>query len=253
MLRWAVSLALVVVLIGAGQAGASIQIFFGEDAVGGDPSMPRDHANAARDNFLASLGMSWTEGFDDASDPTPFVKELGDVTATLSSTNSLYPISIASGASSNRFPISGDQYVTSRVTSQTGGLMISFTDSTGADSWQTAVGFFATDVDAYKYESDTMILSLLDGGPSTVATFDMPQTLIPSARDGSVFFFGVIVDPGMQFNAIRFGNDTIGSQYDVWGLDDLTLGTPGVVPEPGSLMVWIFLGLTWAGWRWYRR
>jgi hypothetical protein len=71
--------------------------------------------------------------------------------------------------------------------------------------------------------------------------------LTTSNSNANVFFFGVAsTDPSQRITAIQITN-SFPTEGDIFGMDDLTIGTSltsTATPEPGTLM---FLGTGFAG------
>ena len=87
-----------------------------------------------------------------------------------------------------------------------------------------------------------LLLTLEGGGTATVTT-----SLTTSNSNANLFFFGVAsTNPSERITAIQITN-SFTTEGDVFGMDDLTIGTTlagTATPEPGTFL---FLGTGFAG------
>ena len=107
------------------------------------------------------------------------------------------------------------------------------------------VGLYVTDMSDGGVSPDqlSLLLTLEGGGTATVTT-----SLTTSNSNGNVFFFGVAsTNPLERITAIEISN-SFPTEGDVFGMDDLTIGTTlagTAAPEPGSFLFLVtgFAGL----------
>ena len=223
------SIAVLVLLVGVGQADAAIEMFFGEDFVAGDRSEPRPNSDEARTAFLSDLLGAVTEDFEAFSRKAeaPLVLDFGPDTATISGRH----LKIRKGGENGRFATSGNRYLDTKVTDLTGSLTVSFS------SPQAAMGFYGIDMADCSDFQGQITLWLAGGGTRTL---EIPHT--PGAPNGSVFYYGLISTSDAEtFTRLEFG-DTSGTKHqDWWGMDDMTVGSlsqvASVNPEPASLVI----------------
>src|SRR5262249_13722437 len=87
-----------------------------------------------------------------------------------------------------------------------------------------------------------LLLTLEGGGTASVTT-----NLTTSNNNANLFFFGVAsTDPSQRITAIQITN-SFPTEGDVFGMDDLTIGTSlagTATPEPGSF---VLVGTSFAG------
>lgn len=110
------------------------------------------------------------------------------------------------------------------------------------DAAISAFGFFLTDSNDFEGRLDLVLI--LEDGTEVSDPKTSGITGSPGTESGSLQFFG-LVDDARKFKGVRFDitqkAGTAPSDYDVFGLDDLLIGTanastpPVPVPEPASL------------------
>ena len=188
-------------------------------------------ADTARNNFLSNLTGVGTETFESfltGSVPPLGITFPGAGSATLTGSGI-----IRGNAGIGRFATSGTQYL-----EMSGTFTLSFSQPIAA------FGFFGTDIGDF---SGQVTLAFSNGENLTIPT-DLSN---PAGLDGSLVYFGVI--DTTTFTSVTFGNTQSG--FDVFGFDDLTVGSsqqvmtgipggggnPGgaanPVPEPGTLLL----------------
>ena len=227
----------------SGSARAALVTYFGEDPGQGESVRLASHPNAdaAANQFLAQLTGVGTETFEGFASGTglPLVLTFsGAGTATLTGGGSTVQ-SVPSGTNGfGRYPISGNNY----LETSSSGLAASFSSPV------SAFGFYATDVGDFNGQL-TLTVTRVGGATETVT---VPNTL--NGTGGGVLFFGII-DASDPFTNVAFGNTAPGA--DVFGFDDLTIGSPEQVisaaPEPSTLVSGALAGLIGLGYGWRRR
>lgn len=204
---------------------------FGEDLNGSDMMrIARPNAMAARMSFLGGLGTSGTEDFESfpAFQFPPATLAFGSIATgavTGSMMTSTFLLEDVPPTNAGRFPTSGEVYW------EAGGpFAVAFSRPV------QAIGFFATDLGDQGGRLQ-LTLTRTDG---MLETLLVPHSL---GATGSALFFG-LRSPDMAYTSVSFAVQ--GSTAEVYGLDDLTVGT--VVPEP-STMVLLGVGLGLLAWR----
>ncbi len=198
-------------------ASAVPVVFYGENLSPG--ALATGDPVNVRNNFLGSLNSGvGTEDFESGGLSLNFAGSSGDITATLSGTETF----IESSAGSGRFATSGSNYV---ETGGGGDFQIDFSAPI------SAFGFYGTDIGDF---GNTLTLTLTNGVTETV---DFPLTLgSGGSTSGSLGFFGFI-DPDASYSSIAFNNEPGGD--DVFGFDDMTIGDIGqieVIIPPTTVM-----------------
>lgn len=222
------------VLFGISQpaSGASLQTFFGIDQGSGVPPTAPVNSLAARNSFLSAFASTGVENFDafavgllpgSVSFPATAVTAN---TAVAGGTSNV----IASGPDNGAFATSGTKFLDT-----SGSVDTTFTFSAPV----AGVGLYVTDMSDGGVTPDqlSLLLTLEGGGTATVTT-----SLTTSNSNGNLFFFGVAsTDPLQRITAIEISN-SFPTEGDVFGMDDLTIGTTladSAAPEPGTFL---FLG-----------
>jgi hypothetical protein len=189
--------------------------YFGEDLGLGESTRLASwpNATAAEAEFLSHLSGVGTEDFESFTDSTgaPLSIDFGAAgNATIYGDG--YIVYLPSGASSGRYPISGDKYWTATQT-----FYIDFSQPIAA------FGFYGVDIGDF---SGQVVVELVNGGNRT---YTIPNTI--DGPGGSVLFYGIIEDdPALQFTRATFGNTAAGTDY--FGFDDFTIGTLEQVGPP---------------------
>jgi hypothetical protein len=219
-----------------GDYEANAQQYFGED-LNGSPSVRLaawPNATNARNMFLASLSGVGTESFESFAAGTTGPLNLtfpGAGTANLS--GSVTVRNQPTGSSVGRYPTDGNQYLEAAFgATPANNFRIDFTSPVAA------FGFMGTDIG--DFGSQLMLTFFHAGGGSTA--LNVPHSLgtgTSSPPDGAVLFFGLInaLNP---FIAIEFSAAFVGASTDVFGFDQMTIGSveqvvPVVTPEPISM------------------
>ena len=222
-------LTLVSLVWGHGTLGHAAPLtFFGEDAGLGETTRLTSHPNAdtAQTDFLSNLtgvGTEDFEGFNDGDQVPLFINFPGAGTATLTGGGDI--LEVPSGTNgAGRFPISGDKY----LETNTFEFYVEFSSPVAA------FGFYGIDIGDFNGQIELELVS----GASTTLT--IPHTV--NGTGGSVIYYGII-DANNPFTKITFTNS--GSGADVFGFDDLTIGSteqvtitptpPTATPEPGTM------------------
>jgi len=218
-------------------SAASLQTFFGIDQGNGTPPTAPVNSLIARNSFLSSFASTGVENFDSltvGTFPTSVSFPSTSVTA-----NSIIAIGssnfVAGGPDNGAFATSGTQFLDT-----SGSVNTTFTFSAPV----AGVGLYATDMSDGGTAPDQLelLLTLEGGGTATVAT-----NLTTSNSNANVFFFGVSsTNPSQRITAVQIEN-SFTTEGDVFGMDDLTIGTSlasTATPEPGTFL---FLGTGFAG------
>jgi hypothetical protein len=216
-------------------SAASLQTFFGIDQGNGTPPTAPVNSLTARNSFLSTFTSTGVENLDSFTLGTfPTSVSFPSTSVTANSTNGSSNF-IAGGPDSGAFATSGTQFL------DTGGSV----NTTFAFSAPVAgFGLYATDMSDGGTAPDQLqlLLTLEGGGTATVTT-----SLTTSNRNANLFFFGVAsTNPSERITAIQITN-SFPTEGDVFGMDDLTIGTSlasTATPEPGTLL---FLGTGFAG------
>jgi hypothetical protein len=209
-------LLIVLLVLGAGQSYAEVEIFFGED-LGLNDEHP--NADAARDQFLGNLvtlSIEDFEGFPLGTTGTLIVdfEPLGLA--------HLYGegCAVTNIRDAGVYPSSGDQFWFSALA--VGQTVFPFTLI--FENPQHAFGFFATDIGDY----GAQVVLTLDG--STTVT--IPASI--HGPSGSFVFFGIVcrdvpfaevaIDPGLYYDGAGYDDLIVGSleqviasQQSTWG------------------------------------
>ena len=196
---------------------------FGEDLNGDDTvRIATPNAMASYNNFVTAVGNYGTEDFETYpafAFPPLTLNFGGTVTGEATGTmmTSTFLLEELNPTNGGRFPSSGEVYW------EVGGPT-----SIAFSSPIQALGFFATDVGDQGGQLQLM-LTRTDGMMTTVA---VPHSMGTSAT-GAALFFG-LYDQNAAYTAVSFG--VTGSTTEVFGIDDLTVGTSlaNPVPEPST-------------------
>lgn len=223
MKRILLSLIAAAVVATASSARSATQTFFGQDLNGSGNTRLASHPNsdAARTSFISNLAGVSTETLESFSNG-----QTGPLTVTFSGAGNAVLsggdniVSVPSGTNGyGRYPISGSNYWETTSSS----FQLAFTNP------QAAFGFYGVDIGDI---GGQLTLTLVGGGTINLT---VPNNTTGSA-DGSVLYYGLLVDPGNEFTKITFGNSNAGS--DVFAFDDFTIGTReqviSTVPLPAS-------------------
>lgn len=215
-------------------APAGAQTFFGQDlqwALPANPTLAGTQSEAARLAFLSNLVGVGTENFESFAigSTTPLNLSFpGAGTATLS----------------NNGQVSNVNNITRQATSGTNYWLVS-TGLGGTEfsiSFNSAIaafGVYATDVGDFNAQL-TMSFWLNNVLQNSWAPPHGIGGGNGGPNDGNLNFFGYISTTQL-FNEIRFSSAGGGTNPDVWGFDDMTIGSleqvvPGdVVPEPATM------------------
>jgi hypothetical protein len=217
-------------------SAASIQTFFGIDQ--GNGTVPTTPVNAltARNSFVAEFTSTGIENFDSfAVGSFPSLVSFPSTSITANATNGASNF-IANGPDNGAFATSGTQFL------DTGGSVnATFTFNAPV----AGVGLYVSDMsDGGSAPDQLQLLLTLEGGGTTTVT----TSLTTANSNANVFFFGVAsTDPSQRITAIQITN-SFPTEGDVFGMDDLTIGTSlagTATPEPGSftLLATSFAGL----------
>ncbi len=203
-------------------------IYFGEDLGLGEDTrlLSTPQADTARNNFLSNLagsvGTQTLERFSPGSSTPPNISFPGAGTATLNGGGFVSNVSTGTNGS-GRYPISGNQFY------DTGGDAFSLSFSQPVASF----GFYGTDIGDF---SGQLTLSLLNSS-NTTKTLTVSNSI--NGLGGSALYYAVIAqDPDEVFTRATFGTTLSGSNIDVFGFDDFTIGsleqvgTPTPIPTP---------------------
>ena len=202
-------------------------VFFGEDVNNsGDPNQaPFTNATNARNTFFGNLTGVGTETFESYSSTPSTLSFPGAGNAALSGNAALQSGNDGFG----RYPFSGTQYLTLDTSSFT----VTFSNPGGI----AAFGFYATDIGDFGAH---LTLTLTDlNNVTTVLTVN--NTLgSGGSTSGSNFYYG-FYDTTTTYKQIVFNSDSISAGDDVFGFDDLSVGsleqvTPNsTTPVPAAL------------------
>jgi hypothetical protein len=205
--------------------GAPVTFFAEDVATSGGPA-PFTNAETARNNFFTNLTGVGTENFDSFSTTPTTLTFPGAGTATLSGNAQLQTGPDGAG----RYPHSGANYLVLDTQSFT----VAFNNPGGI----AAFGFFSTDVGDFGAH---LTLTLTDlNNVTTLLT--IPNTTSNNGEiSGSNFYFGFF-DTGNTYKQIVFNSDSPSLGTDVFGFDDMSVGsleqvTPGggATPLPAAL------------------
>jgi len=218
-------------------SAASLQTFFGIDQGNGTPPTAPVNSLTARNSFLSaftSTGVENLNSFTLGSFPTSVSFPSTSVTANSTIANGSSNF-VAGGPDNGAFATSGTQFLDTA-----GSVNTTFAFSAPVAGF----GLYATDMSDGGTAADQLqlLLTLEGGGTATVTT-----SLTTSNSNANLFFFGVAsTNPAERITAIQITN-SFPTEGDVFGMDDLTIGTSlagTATPEPGTFM---FLGTGFAG------
>lgn len=234
---------------------ADAQTFFGEDLNGSPSTRLGSFPNAAdaRASFLGGLtgvGTESFEGFAAGSGGPLTLTFPGAGTAALS--GDVEVRSLPTGSSVGRYPTDGDNFLQARFgPSAFENFQINFSSPVAA------FGFMGTDIG--DFGSQLMLTFIRTGGVNTVV--NVPHSLgmgTSSPADGAALFFGVINSTN-PFDAVEFSAAFVGATNDVFGFDQMTIGSVDqvlpdqtVVPEPATVVT-LATGLAVIAWRTRRK
>jgi hypothetical protein len=215
------AIGIVGLLAAAAGTNADPTVFFGEDLNPGGSLAGMVNSQAARANFLSNLVGVGTEDFEsiavqDYSNQNVNLNFGTAGTATLFSQNFA---SVRNAPSAGRFATSGTNYFQTRAGSNDV-FEITFTEDIAA------FGFYGTDFGDF---SGNLMVELTNGSTTTI---DIPHTV--NAPNGAGLFFGLIAfNAGDTFSKVTFQGTTTA---DVFGFDDLTIGTIEnvIIPLPSA-------------------
>src|SRR6185369_491926 len=216
-------------------AAASIQTFFGIDQGNGTPPTTPVNSLSARNSFLLAFSNSGVEDFDSFTPGTfPTLVSFPSTSVTANSTNGASNF-IQSGPDNGAFATSGTQFLDT-----VGSVNTTFTFNAAV----AGVGLYVTDMsDGGSAPDQLQLLLTLEGGE----TANVTTSLTTSNNNANVFFFGVAsTNPLQKITAIQITN-SFPTEGDVFGMDDLTIGTSLAgtdTPEPGTFL---FLSTGFAG------
>jgi hypothetical protein len=230
------------ILLGSGTAHAHLT-FLGEDDPAYTGSLPLDLTNssAAESAFVSMLVDPGTEDFSaygsgDEANLDLFFRNPAGIGAVVETGTLFDPSSDQDGfiatalIAATGFPISGSTYWKNTTEEGEGLFEIEF------GSPVQAFGFYAT---AYSTQAETggtrLVLRFTRTGGDPLDTFDVEIGHSPNDSDGKAFYFGVIVDPGDEFERVTLLN--LGTDDgDVIGFDDFTVAHTAV-PEPSTALL----------------
>ncbi|MDF1501439.1 PEP-CTERM sorting domain-containing protein [Roseisolibacter sp. H3M3-2] len=201
----------------AAPAGAQT-VYYGQNDLG----TANAAVTTARSDFLAALTGVGTETFEGIPTGTGAPLALtfpGAGTATVTGTGR-----VATGNSSGAAPVSGSRYYL--VTTGSGSeFTITFTDPIAA------FGFYGRDLG----DSGSNLLLRLTRVSGSIIDVQVPYDYrTDPLASGNLLFFGLI-DAANPFTSVQFRSTGSG---DVFGFDDMTIGTAGqvtsTVPEPST-------------------
>lgn len=235
----AIQLLVTALLIASVVSTANAQTFFGEDLNGSPTSRlsSQPNATAARASFLSILSGVGTESFEGlaAGQAGPLNLSFpGAGTATLMGDVAIR--SPATGSDRGRYPTQGNNYLQAIFgPDRFQNFRINFSSPVAA------FGFVGTDIG--DFGSRLMLTFIRTGGLNT--NVEVPHSLgdgVFSPADGAALFFGLIsrADP---FDAVEFSAAFVGASDDVFGFDQMTIGSieqivdPTVVPEPTTMLL----------------
>ncbi len=234
---------------------ADAQTFFGEDLNGSPTTRLGAFPNAtdARSSFLSGLSGVGTESFEGFAARSGGPLNLtfpGAGTATLS--GDVEVRSLPTGSTLGRYPTDGNNYLQARFgPSAFENFQINFSSPVAA------FGFMGTDIG--DFGSQLMLTFIRTGGVNTVV--NVPHSLgagASSPADGAALFFGMI-NSANPFDAVEFSAAFVGASTDVFGFDQMTIGSvdqvipdPTVVPEPATVVT-LATGLAAMAWRTRRK
>ncbi len=217
----------------AAQCPAGGTCYFGTDETGSASSAATNVLSlAARNQFFTRLTGVGTETFDGIAVGTAVPLNLmfpGAGLATLVGGDGI----VQSGLNgAGRYPVSGSNYL--ETTSATGGastFQINFANPVAA------FGFYGSDIGDFGSQL-SLVFTLVGGG---LTTWTLPYTTgsgYTPARDGSLLYAGFLSNTA--FTSVAF-NGT--SSDDIFGFDDMTIGSEGQVlpptttPEPATFVL----------------
>lgn len=219
-------------LVGSNQpaAAATLQTFFGIDQGSGAPPTAPANSLSARNDFLALLSGAGVESFESyATGSLPATVSFASTSLTAATSAASGSSQFVSGAPDNgAFATSVTKYLDT-----TGVVDTSFNFSAPV----AGVGVYVTDLSDGGTAPDQLqfLLTLEGGGTATVTT-----SVTTANSNGNVLFFGVVsTDPTKRITKVEISN-TFPTEGDVFGLDDLTIGTSlagTATPEPGTFLL----------------
>jgi hypothetical protein len=185
--------------------------YFGENltpggTVNGDPL-------TAQSEFLSQLTGVGVEGFENGAVALSFPGSAGDISATLSGSQTTLMSSPLAGT----FATSGSNFI---LTEGGGDFTVDF------DTGISAFGFYGTDIGDI---NNSLLLSLTD---TSGVTTNLEVGNSTDAPTGSLLFFGFIDDEN-SYDSISFFNQPNGS--DGFGFDDLVVGDLGQIDQPSPV------------------
>jgi hypothetical protein len=184
----------------------------------------------SHNSFLSGMSASSSFGFE-ASFPTPVT------TFTMNNPD----------LTTNRVDITGNQGVNARIGDSVSATNGRFNTTSGGTRWLdivattvsfsfedpfAAIGIYLTDIGDFE---SLVTLSLRNSVTGAETTFDLTSRLSLGERNQNLVFWGYSDPTGASYNRLTI--NTVRSQDDRFGIDDITLGVPtvGAVPVPATL------------------
>lgn len=227
--RGFVTAAAAALLVGVSAPAAAQTTYFGQDVrwVPDNGNLAGTASLAARNNFLSMLtgvGTEDFESFTDGDDAPLLLSFVGAGTATLTNNGE-----IEANTGFGRRPTSGNNFWEVSTGSTGNEFTIDFSNPVAA------FGVYGTDVGDF----DAQLTLGFYNGLTLVDTWSPAHGFGNPSNEGNLNFFGYI-NTANPFNQIRF--TSTGGGQDVWGFDDMTIGSvaqvvpdPSVVPEPATM------------------
>lgn len=231
-----------IIASGAFTPAQAFTVFFGEDrnaSIGANPvngTNPLTNSDAARANFVSNLTNVGTQTFESYATgaTTPLVVTYpGAGTSTFDGTLT-GPGNIRNGATSaGRFPVSGTQSY--EVTAN--GFTINFNTPVAA------FGLYGTDIGDFNGQLTLQLNDTANTLLTVPNSFGVNGTPAAAPNGSALYYSFLTTDPNQTFTRVTFGNTAAG--VDIFGFDNLTVGTPlqvigfnsaQSVPEPFTVI-----------------
>lgn len=234
-------IALVVSFVLQSHAVAAPITFYGLDPAAG-PGGPRPNSDAAGAAFMAALVPSSIAVEDFEGEPIGLFATLGvqfQPTSTAGVVTALAAfwtqIDNVNSVPPGLFAISGSRFLTSGTSGDSNFFELTLSAP------QYAIGFYGTDFSDYLGSAPGTAppIGISLDGSSLINTLVVDPAFVPT---DSVNFFGIITDA--PFTTVRWVNP-LGTGNDGIAVDDVTIGAPVPVPEPGTLSLTGFGALGW--------